>query len=264
MYRLFSIFFGCFFLIVSCQKVIDVEVDEADENIIIDASYNANDEVVKVKVTRSVALFSGQDTEGVNGASIEIVSPDGEVYVLNELGDGEYEYTDLIPLYNESYVMKASIEGLDYEATAFLPSVIPLSFLSREFVEESLFGEEGYVVFMNIPDPGGDNFYRATRVVNGEKLTDLSDQFLFDNSFSQGNFQIVPFFGSRYEIGDTISVRLKSYSEEAFTYFDDLFALSSDNGQSAAPANPRTNWNNGALGVFNAFGYDEKTIIIEE
>lgn len=248
----------------SCQKVVDVEVEEADENIVIDASYNAIDEIVRVKVTRSIALFSGQSFEPINGAVIEITTPDNNVFTLDELGDGVYEYTDLTPTYNANYVMNASIDGLDFEATAFLPDVIPLDSLTQEFVEASLFGDEGYVVFMNLTDPGGENFYRAIREVNGEVLTDLGDQFLFDNSFTQGNSQTVPFFGSRYEIGDTVSVRLRSYSETASLYYSDLFSLSGDNGQSAAPANPRSNWNNGALGIFNAYGFDEKTIIIED
>lgn len=261
---IFSLVFLITLLFSNCQKVIDVEVEDADENIVIDASYNAIEEVVRVKVTRSLALFGGQNFEPINGAVIQITSPDNNVFILDELGDGVYEYSDLAPQYNANYVMNASIEGMDFQATAFLPNVIPLDSLTQEFIEASLFGDEGYVVFMNLSDPGGENFYRAIREVNGEVLTDLGDQFLFDNSFTQGNSQTVPFFGSRYEVGDTITVRLRSYSEVASQYYGDLFSLAGDGGQSAAPANPRTNWNNEALGVFNAFGYDEKTIIIEE
>lgn len=249
---------------VSCEKVIDVEVEDADENIVIDASYIATDEVVKVKITRSLALFGGQDFEPVNGAVIEIITPSNDAFILNELGDGMYEYTGLTPSYNLSYTMKAVVDGIDFEATAFLPNVVPLDSLTQTFQEASLFGDEGYVVFMNLTDPGGENYYRAIRKVNGETLTGLSDQFLFDNSFTQGNFQTVPFFGSRYEVDDTINVQLRSYSQLASQYYNDLFSLASDNGQSAAPANPRTNWNNNALGIFNAFGYDEKSIIIQE
>lgn len=262
--KVFTLFFAGVFVFTSCQKVIDVEVEDADENIVIDASYNANNETVKVKITRSLPLFGGFDFEPVNGAVIQITTPDNNVHVLSELGDGVYEYENLAPIFNDNYVMNASIEGLDYEATAFLPNVIPLDSLSQEFIEASLFGDEGYVVFMNLTDPGGENYYRAVREVNGDTLSELEDQFLFDNTFTQGNSQTVPFFGSRYEIGDTVIVRLQTYNEAAYQYYSDLLSLAGDNGQSAAPANPRSNWNNEALGIFNAYGYDEKTIIIEE
>lgn len=250
--------------IASCQKVIDVEVDEADENIVLDASYNAITEKVRVKVTRSAALFSNTGFESILDAFIELETPNGDVFEIAHIGNGVYEYENLTPTFNSTYKMTAIVEGQTFEANAFLPNPIPLDSLTQQFQEASLFGPEGYIVFMNLSDPGGSNYYRAVRIVNGDTLTSRSEQFIFDNSFSEGNVQTVPFFSSRYEPDDTITVQLRSYSETAFLYFGDLLALAGDGGQSAAPANPRTNWNNGALGVFNAYGYDEKTIIIEE
>lgn len=249
---------------VSCQKVIDVEVEDADENIVIDASYNAITEKVKVKISRSAALFSNTGFEIIQDATIELETPDGNVIELVHLGQGIYEYENLTPTYSATYKMTAIVDGQTFQADAFLPNVIPLDSLTQQFQEASLFGPEGNIIFMNLSDPGGSNFYRAVRIVNGDTLTARGEQFIFDNSFSEGNVQTVPFFSSRYEIDDTITVQLRSYSETAFLYFADLLALAGDGGQSAAPANPRTNWNNGALGVFNAYGYDEKTIIIEE
>ena len=247
----------------ACQKVIDVEVDEADENIVIDASYNAITEKVYVKVTRSAALFSNTGFESILDAQIELTTPSGTVIEIPHVGDGVYEYEDLTPVYDANYTMTAAIEGQSFSADAFLPNPIPLDSLTQQFQEASLFGPEGYIVFMNLADPGGTNFYRAVRIVNSDTLTSRGDQFIFDNSFSEGNVQTVPFFSSRYEPNDTITVQLRSYSEAAYLYFTDLLALAGDGGQSAAPANPRTNWNNGALGVFNTYGYDEKTIIIQ-
>jgi hypothetical protein len=250
--------------ITSCQKVIDVEVEEANENIILDASYNAETELVRVKVSRSAALFSDTGFPGIEDASIEIETPGGDIFQVPHVGNGVYEFANLTPSFNATYQMRAIIDGENYEASAFLPNPIPLDSLSQEFIEESLFGPQGYVVFMNLSDPGGSNFYRAVRIINGDTLNDLGDQFIFDNSFSEGNVQTVPFFSSRYEPSDTVVVQLRSYSEAAYIYFTDLLALAGDGGQSAAPANPRPNWNNGALGIFNTYGYDEKTIIIEE
>lgn len=252
------------FALFSCQKVIDVEVDEADENIVIDANYDAIAEKISVKINRSVALFSNESAESIENATIEVELNNGDIITLTHEGDGVYVYENLEPEYNTSYIMRVSFDDENFEATAFLPDIVELDSLTQQFEEASLFGEEGYIIFMNLTDPGGDRYYRAIRIVNGEVLADLSDQFLFDNEFTQGNFQTVPFFGSRYQPDDTITVQLRSYSQEASQYYADLIALASDNGQSAAPANPRSNWNNDALGFFNAYGYDEKTKVIEE
>lgn len=262
--QLYSFVLAVLLSTAACQKVIDVEVDEADENIVLDASYNAITEKVRVKVTRSAALFSNTGFPPIETALIEIETPDGDVFEVSHIGNGVYEYENLAPTFNASYKMTVLVEGETFEATAFLPEPIPLDSLTQQFQEASLFGPEGYIVFMNLTDPGGKNFYRAVRIVNGDTLTSRGDQFIFDNSFSEGNFQTVPFFSSRYEPDDTITVQLRSYSEAAFIYFSDLLSLGGDGGSSAAPANPRSNWNNGALGVFNAYGYDEKSIVIEE
>ncbi|MCC5923166.1 MAG: DUF4249 domain-containing protein [Crocinitomicaceae bacterium] len=248
----------------ACQKVIDVTVDDADENFVIDAFYDANAELVGVRITRTKALFSPEPNETIDNADVTLTTPSGDVFNLVNLGNGNYELTNLTPEFDLSYKMTVLMEGEVFEATAFLPTPIPLDSLTQEYQPASLFGPEGYIIFMNLTDPGGENFYRAMRIVNGEPLTGLGDQFLFDNSFTSGNVQTVPFFASRYQPDDTITVELRSYSREAAQYFSDLLSLAGDGGQSAAPANPRTNWSNGALGVFNAYGYDAKTIIIVE
>lgn len=251
-------------LVSSCQKVIDVAVDDADENFIIDAFYDANDERVDVRITKSKALFSPDPYVSIDNADVSITTPNGDVFSLANLGNGNYELTDLAPSFDLSYKMTVLAEGEIFEATTLLPTPVPLDSLTQEFQPASLFGPEGYIIYMNLTDTGGENFYRAMRIVNGEPLNDIGDQFLFDNSFTSGNVQTVPFFASRYQPDDTITVELRSYSQEAAQYFSDLLDLAGDGGQSAAPANPRTNWSNGALGVFNAYGYDAKTIIIEE
>lgn len=248
----------------ACQKVIDVTVDDADENYVIDAFYDANAEKVGVRISKTKALFGTEPNETVDNADISITTPNGLVLNLNNLGNGNYELTSLAPEFDLAYKMTVLMEGEVFEATAFLPTPITLDSLTQEYQPASLFGPEGYIIFMNLTDPGGENFYRAMRIVNGEPLTGLGDQFLFDNSFTSGNVQTVPFFASRYQPDDTITVELRSYSREAAQYFSDLLSLAGDGGQSAAPANPRTNWSNGALGVFNAYGYDAKTIIIVE
>lgn len=249
-------------VLFSCQKVIDVTVEDADENVVIDAFYDANESYVNVKITRSRALFSGEDFSAIGGAEIELTAPSGDKYTLVEIQEGEYELENLSPDFNSTYVMKVTVEGQVYEAAAFLPTPVVLDSLTQEFQPQSIFGAEGYIVYMNLTDPGGDNYYRAIRTVNDTLQAGLGDQFLFDNSFSEGNSQRVPFFGSRYQPGDVIQVELRSYSKEAAQYYSDLFAVAGDGGQSAAPANPRSNWSNNALGLFNAYGYDRLSIEI--
>jgi hypothetical protein len=140
---------------------------------------------------------------------------------------------------------------------------VQLDSLTQEWVPASLFGPEGYIVFMNFTDPIGPNYYRAVRTVNDTLFDRLSQQFIFDDSFSEGNTQTVPFFSTRHVVGDSVAVEFRSLSEASYRFYSALFDLAGDGGQSAAPANPPSNWSNGAIGHFGAWGSDTKSIVIQ-
>jgi hypothetical protein len=253
-----------FLILFSCQKVIDLDVNEIEQKLVIDAEFIASEDLVRVKLSKTKDVFSGGDFPLVAGAQAEIVDEAGVSTALTELGEGIYELTGYIPTYNTQYTMRITHEGEVYESSDLLVTPVALDSLSAEFQEESLFGSEGYVVSMNFTDPSGENYYRAVRTVNSEELTERTDQFLFDDGFSEGNQQSVPFFTDRYEIGDTIAVEFRSYSEKTYTFISELFDIAGDSGQSAAPANPNSTWTNEAIGNFAAYGYDKKSIVIEE
>ncbi|MEX1191348.1 MAG: DUF4249 domain-containing protein [Brumimicrobium sp.] len=263
--KIHTLFLLLFILsIFSCEKVIDLEVSETEQKVVIDANYQASLERVEVKLTKSKNVFESTNFPLVTGANIEIIDENGVATELIEQGDGIYELTNYTPVFNTTYSMKVTVDGETYEAADFLPSLVELDSLTQDFEEGSIFASEGYIVYMNFTDPSGDNYYRAVRTENGEKATDLGDQFIFDDQFSSGNQQSVPFFTERYDVDDTVSVEFRSYSKNSYDYYTQLFDIAGESGQSAAPANPDPSWTNGALGHFAAYGHDADTIIIKE
>ena len=248
----------------SCEKVIDLKVSDTEPKMVFEAKYDAVKEEVSVKISKTINVFSADDFPIISGAIVEITDENGVKTSLTDQGNGTYLLQNYAPIFSTQYTLKISIEGEVYEASDMLVPIVPLDSLNAEFQEESLFSDEGYVIFMNATDPIGPNFYRAIREVNGEYKNDLDDQFLFDDSFSEGNTQSVPLFSSLYIVDDTVKVELISYSEKTFTYYEELQDIAAGSGASAAPANPISAWSNTALGHFAAFGYDSKTIIVKE
>ena len=249
----------------ACTKIIDVQVNESDPQIVIEANYNASDQVVSVILSETKSVFGAIEIQYLTGAVITIIDSSGQQNMLIDQGDGNYLLDNYAPIFSSTYELKILLNGNEYNSTTYLPEAVFLDSLSAIYTEASLFGDAGYVVYMNFTDPAGKpNYYRANRIVNNEPLLKIGEQFIFDDSFSEGNAQTVPFFSDRYEIGDTISVRFISYSEESYYYYTQLYALAGDGGQSAAPANPIGNWNNQALGHFAAWGSDTKYLIVVE
>lgn len=253
---------GSFF---SCTKIIDVEVNDSEPRLVIEANYDATNERVKVSLSITKNVFEGGVNPVVTGATVEVSDVNGITTPLIDQGDGTYLLENYVPIFESNYSLSVIVDGEAYQSTTFLPSIVELDSLSQVFTEASLFGKAGYVVFMNFKDPAGlPNFYRAVRNVNGEPLVQLGEQFIFDDTFSEGNTQTVPFFSTRHEVGDSVSVEFRSYSEASYNYYSQLFAIAGDGGQSAAPANPISNWSNNALGHFAAWGSDTKYVIVEE
>jgi hypothetical protein len=249
---------------ISCTKIIEVEVNDSEPKLVIEANYDATNERVLVNLSMSKNVFEGGLNPIITGAAVEISDANGVSTPLVDQGDGSYLLENYVPTFETNYSISVNVDGALYQSTTYLPNVVALDSLSQIFTEASLFGEEGFVVFMNFTDPAGiPNFYRAVRNVNGEALNRLGDQFIFDDTFSEGNTQTVPFFGTRHQAGDSISVEFRSYSEASYNYYSQLFALIGDGGQSAAPANPISNWSNDALGHFAAWGFDVKFIVID-
>ncbi len=253
-----------FLILTSCEKVIDIEVNDTEPKTVIEANYRADLERVEVRISETRSVFSAEEFPVITGANVEIIDAGGTASSLTDQGDGSYLLENYSPDYGSEYTMRVTIADEVYENQDVLPDIIPIDSLTLDFEEESLFGDAGYVVYVNFTDPSGPNFYRANRVVNGDSLTSLGDQFLFDDSFSEGNNQAVPFFSSRYQVGDSIQVSLLSYSEKTYNYYDELYEITSDNGQNAAPANPTPTWTNDALGNFATYGADSALIVVEE
>ena len=79
-----------------------------------------------------------------------------------------------------------------------------------------------------------------------------------------GNNITIPLFTQFFELGDTVDIRFASIDANVYDYFNTLNEVANGSANSAAPANPNTNWSNHALGYFAAINADEVRVVIEE
>ena len=130
-------------------------------------------------------------------------------------------------------------------------------------------GEAGYEVTCVFNDPEGEeNFYRLVIYLNGERLDD-NGFYLYNDKFADGNQVSYTFFDRRFDLCDTVKIELRSLDEQTYRYneqLNELVGTGGPGGGSAAPGNPTSVYNTGALGVFAAYSRNtlEFSIIIEE
>lgn len=259
------IYLAClFFLFSSCEKVIDVDLNEVNPAIVIEGDLCFSEELVKVMISKTGSYFGGDSLQKVGGATVYL-----EDQVLNkrtsieETAQGVYMKNGVVTHPGHVYTLFVELEDITYSASSALSPAVPIDSLSYEDYKGAAFFEKGYRLFLYFSDPPEKkNYYRIKLYNNGLLLNGVNDLIVFDDRGIAGKAIQVRLRGQIFEEGDTARVEFLSLDEDVYEYFASLRALNNINPGSPAPANPPSNFSNGALGYFSAWSHDSKTIII--
>lgn len=248
----------------ACQKVIDVDLNDADPKIVIEANFNGTDSTVIVKVSYTSSFFDEFNQNIVNNAVVTITDGNGISTGIPSSGNGMYELSNYIPTQGMTYTINVTHDGTTYSATSKLNAPLTLLEPTTEFYEQGFFGEEGgYLVFFTFNDPVGlGNYYNVIYRANDTLYNKVQDFVLGDDELTDGNFIERPIF-DYFEVGDSISFELQAIDKRVYDYYSELQTIAG--GQSsAAPANPYFFWSNQGLGYFSAYYSNERGITIVE
>lgn len=250
--------------IISCQKEIDVNLNDADPKLVIEANYTGEDSTVRVRVTMTSNYFSVDPNPTIDAAVVSITDYNGVSTNLTPLGNGDYILSNYAPTYNTSYTVVVNHNGTSYSASSYMPSPVPLDPITPYFIPGFFGAEAGYVIRWNFQDPPGiGNYYMAIVTYNGEVKDSVYQRYLQDDELLDGNSVSRPIgdFVNKYQTGDTLGLEMQTIDKVIFDYYDELISVASGGGQ-AAPANPTYQWTNKALGYFSAYGNSRQELVI--
>jgi len=247
------------FIISSCTKTIDLNLDEDEQRTVINSKLLLGTHNFEVNLSKSGNYFGTGSINHITNATVSLF--DGvETYDLTNQGNGVYQLADFTTSEYQDYKLTVEENGATHEASAKMVSVVTLDTLYFEYVE-AVFGDEesGYQVLVDYLDPVDiHNYYMLETRVNGE--LDFDDFVVFDDEFINGNRLIFP-VERELSINDTIQVDLISINEETYHYFTQL-QLAIDGG-GAAPANPDNNFGKEVLGNFSVIAVSSRTAIVQ-
>jgi len=257
--------------LVSCEEVIDLDLGSAEPRLVIEGAITTEPGPYYVRVHQSVDYGELNEFPPVSGAGISINDQDGNSELLEEIEPGIYRISTLQGEPGKTYTLSVEYEGKRYTASSTMPpTVISIQSLEYLFEEESLFVDEGYYVTAYFADPEAEaNYFRLKMFVNGEPyyfdrdgtLVKDDNFWLINDKFFNGKLMDYEFPQTLKE-GDKVEIELHQVDKAVYDYYRTLVDLMGFGG--VAPANPLSNWSNGALGYFGALSISYATITIGE
>lgn len=249
----------------ACEKVIDVDLNEASPALVIQGNLSSDQKVAEVKLTMTTSYFDTLSPGKVSGAKVSLEDDKGHKIVLTETLKGVYAAFGLDPVYNTKYRLKVETKDNTFQAESVLNPPVVIDSVTWEYDEGSSFFDAGYYLKIWFFDPPSiPNYYRIRVFRNGLLKRSMDDLIIFNDRYVDGNNVEISMFNDPYYLNDTVLVQLISLDNKAYDYFSTLDELINTNPGSAAPSNPNTNFSNGALGYFSAWSSDTLELIIRE
>lgn len=251
--------------LISCEKVIDVELEDSEPKIVIEAVLEEGENEFEVKISKTAPYFESSPAEVIETAIVTLSFENNTIEIPNT-GNGSYK-TIISAVPNSEYRLDVIIDEVFYTAYSYLPESIPID--SAYAIYETGFGpkETGYTVYVIYSDPiGTNNYYRLTHSLNGDFQNLAADLRVLNDNNNDGSQPRIPLSFNAFEEGDIIDINLIHFDEASYDYFSSLGdIIGSNNGPnsgSAAPGNPISNWSNYALGYFSAYSKSSTRLVI--
>ena len=246
------------FVLFSCEEVIELDLDTAEEQLVIEATLNATDQVASVFLTRSNGFYDNALPTTISDATVLLSDAAGNTYSLAENSPGQYFAEQIEANPGDVFSVSITIEGQVYESFSEVP--VPVS------LEEIAIIENGGPPFPN--DNDGDislsilwndpvgitNYYRVRSYIDGVFRANETYMVFTEEIIGDGKEFDLP-VRDRFDEETMVEIELLSTSEAYYDYFLQVSMTvdSGGPGGGATPFNPSGNFGPGVLGYFGIY-----------
>jgi len=248
------------FLLASCQKVIDLKVNNAAKQYVIEGNVTDQPGPYTVTISQTSAYNVSYTFQGVGGAAVTIKDDAGNSEVLQEVEQGVYRTAALSGVEGRTYELHISIGEKTFTSTSTMPHRVSFdSLYTRDLVYFTKTVKAAVPVFT---DPKGQgNSYRFNQYINGR----LDKGVYYSNDdFTDGltnTFALLqPDPDSTLHAGDKVEIDMQCIDKPVYKYWFSLDESSEGDG-GAIPSNPVTNIQGGALGYFSAHTSQRRSLM---
>ena len=265
-------------LLVSCEETITLDLDQTASKVVIEGLVTNETGKSYVKISKSTDFYQTGSTERITNAVVKLNNDRGEEVIFAHNPSGEKKQEGLYFASSSfkgeigrTYNLSVSIGSQTYEAQDELFAVTKIDSLGygvndTEQEDPEIEGKF-YETLLFTKEPSETKDYYLFKFYRNDTLDYSNDTDVYFTN-DEGIDEKIDGFPSPvyYSLKDTATVEMYSISRNAFLFFSDMSnLLNGDGGMfSPPPANPRTNWSNGALGFFQTSAVSRETIIIKD
>ena len=260
------------FLLTNCEDVIDIELNETEPKLVIDAGINwikntpGNEQSIKLTLT---APFFDNEVPPANGAIVSITDDNNNTFSFTEDGNtGVYNNSSFIPVLDATYMLSVLYNSELYTATETLKPVVPIDFIEQK--DDGGFLGEAIELKAFYTDPANiENYYLFEFISNIAVIPALE---VYEDRFTDGN-QIFGFYSEEdLETGDQVTIRNYGISERFYQFMFTLLQQGSEEGGGPFETQPatvrgncinQTNQDNFPFGYFRLSEVDELIYTIQ-
>ncbi len=257
-----SLILGSLFITASCEKVIDLELNDAEKKIVVEAVLKDNPGDNKILLSYTSAVYTDQNFNKISGAAVSVTDKDGNVFTFPEdpVIPGYYHNPTFTVMPNNDYTLNVNVNGEIITSTCHSyakPAIDSIIWYPSPFTLPS--EDTVYMVeYFSVDNVNEVNHYRLRIWINSEEQTDF--YYIGNDDLINGQAYNAPFFGADAHKNDTVKIELIALDKPNYTY---LYTLSSNASNSTAPANPTSNLTGNAIGYFGAFSTDTMSVVIQ-
>lgn len=257
------------FCLTGCKKIIEIDTENADPQLVIEGKINDSLIDQQIKISKTIGYTETNIFPKVSGASVTVNDSKGNTFIFKE-GTTPGTYINRMKgVAGVTYNLSVTAEGQTYTASSKMPSLVKMD--SIGVINNFFFGRERKTAAVFFKDPANEtNFYHFNLYVNDI----LSERFYVNNDrLTNGNdLRIQLFFkpptndhdSDELNSNDKIKIEMECIDSNIFDYW---YALSQQSNrgpnQGTTPANPTSNISNQALGYFSANTYQVITATVK-
>lgn len=247
----------------SCTKVIELDLRDSEIKYVVEGVITNETGECKVYLTYTKNFNQDNQFQRVSGAIVK-VKDNGLGILLKEVQQGVYSTNLINGTPGHIYELLVEVGNQIFTATCTMPQPV---LMDSFYISRGPFGQYKFAT-VSYSDPGRiNNGYRFVQYVNNVKEPTI---FWENDEFTDGQSVTIQLDASvdekddprNIKTGDTVTVEMQCLDEPVYSYWYTLRDGGGDgNGNTAAPANPLTNIQGGALGYFSAHTVSRKSVI---